>query len=90
MRRLKWWFVSLLLTYSLTHLLTVVAAQDQEGLEGRPSSQEPQKNEVVLTEPELEKIQRRLDRLAKQHQQLAQAIDEIKAELSVIKVRVTN
>ncbi|GEM_PF-4465228 len=66
------------------------AAQDEEGLQGRPSSQEPKKNEMILTEAQLAAVQRRLDRLAEQHQQLAQAIAEIKAELAIIQVRVTN
>ena len=67
------------------------AAQDASDLEGELPRQESQKKaDVVLSESELERIQRRLDQLAEHSQKLRQAIDEIKAELAIIQVRVTN
>ncbi len=45
--------------------------------------------EQVLTEGELQQIQRRLDRMTENDQKMRQALDEIKAELAVVKLRVT-
>ena len=45
--------------------------------------------EQGLTEEELQQIQRRLDRMTENDQKIRQALDEIKAELAVVKLRVT-
>lgn len=45
--------------------------------------------EQVLTAQDLEKIKRRLDQITDNHKKLLAAIEEIKAELAIVKVRVT-
>ena len=74
-------------------LTRFVGAQPDERVEGQPAVSEGKKvpsKGVVLGEADLERIQRRMDQLTEQHQKLTQAIEEIKAELAIIKVRVTN
>ncbi len=68
--------------------MALVRAQDED----EAVSSEPKKatTEVIFKEQDLERIQQRLDELTGLQQQLRQAIEEIKAELSIIKVRVTN
>jgi len=92
--RFLWFLVfCLLVTHHsslITHHSSAWAAQEAGEPEAGLPRQEPKKKEVLFSEPELEKIQRRLDQLTEHSQKLRQAIDEIKAELAVIKVRVTN
>ena len=49
----------------------------------RTASREP------LTQQDIDKIQRRLDQLTENHQKLREAIEAIKAELAIVKVRAT-
>lgn len=44
----------------------------------------------LCSEEDLRALQRRLEQAQATQQKLSQAIDEIKAELAIIKVRVTN
>lgn len=44
----------------------------------------------VLPDQELAGIKRRLDKLTKNHEALLKAIEEIKADIAIVKVRVTN
>ena len=49
----------------------------------------PEVAQQMFTEEELEKIRRRLDQIAENHQKLLQAIQDIKTELAIVKIRVT-
>ena len=49
-----------------------------------------EKIELVLNEAQIERMQRRLDQLTEQQHKLREAMEQIKAVLVVIKVRVTN
>lgn len=48
------------------------------------------KQPQVLKEQDLEKIQQRLKQLTENHQRLFKELEEIKAELAIVKIRVTN
>jgi len=54
-----------------------------------PSAEAGANNPMTLSVEELHQIQRRLDQLTENHQQLLKTLEAIKAELAIIKVRVT-
>lgn len=62
-----------------------------EAMLGRAdAASDEEKSEAQLSDAELLKIQRKLEQLTETHQQLLKTLAEIKSELAVVKVRVTN
>lgn len=87
--RRGWWFVSLLLAYSLTPLLP----HSLTAFGGRPvvwaQENEPKRTEPKQDSEALKKLDKKLDRMLASLEALQKQLDAMKDELQIVKVRCT-